>query len=281
MSITANPTPAALPAQVGALRPIAATLVERMRHEVMTVPTDWVIEYGDYQNGGWNTLSLLNDTGDPRDVTIRDCAKPMGTSLLRQMPAVAECLDGLGLTYMWVRLARLDAGSFLWEHRDYGELSAVERHRLHVPLVSNSSAYLVLGGTKVHMSVGRVWRLTPTVPHGVCNLFGPQRIHLMLDCYADEALHALANPGDGDPCDAQPMPALSPTDLDEKVATARGLAELGYERAAETGLLELFYRYAMPEGQVYDLIVSMYASLHREEDATRWRVKKNIMLGRD
>ncbi|MQA26746.1 MAG: aspartyl beta-hydroxylase [Micromonosporaceae bacterium] len=252
-----------------------------MRHEAMTVPTDWVIEYGDYQNGGWHTLSLLNDTGDPRDVMIRDCPTPTGTSLLRQMPAVSELLDSLGLKYMWVRLARLDAGSFLWEHRDYGELSAVERHRLHVPLVSNSSAYLVLGGTKVHMGVGRVWRLTPTVPHGVCNLFGPQRMHLMLDCYADEALHAFLDGGECDPAGAQPLPVPSPTNLDEQLATARGLAELGYDQAAETGLLELFYRYAMPEGQVYDLIVNMYASLHRDEDAVRWRTKKNTMLGRN
>ncbi|WP_204301757.1 hypothetical protein, partial [Actinoplanes campanulatus] len=66
-----NPT--TLPADVAALRRLDSGLMERLRHEALTVPQGWVVEYGDYQNGGWHTLSLLNDSGDPRDVTIRDC----------------------------------------------------------------------------------------------------------------------------------------------------------------------------------------------------------------
>lgn len=279
MTITAPPSSTALPAQIAALRAVDVGLVERLRHEALTVPSDWVVEYGEYQNGGWHTLSLLNDTGDPRDVAIRDCTAPVSTTLLRQMPAVQELLDDLGLRYMWARLARLDAGAFLWEHRDYGELAATERHRVHVPLVTNSSAYLVLGDVKVHLTVGRVWRLTPTVPHGVCNLFGPSRIHLILDCYADEALTALSNTSAPDGVGASALPQPRPEELEEHVATARGLAELGYERAAETTLLELFYRYALPEGHAYDLIADMYAALAREEDAARWQTKKRTMLG--
>ncbi|MET8263160.1 aspartyl/asparaginyl beta-hydroxylase domain-containing protein [Micromonospora arida] len=279
MTNTGLATPASLPTEVAALGPIRADLMERLRHEALTVPGNWVVEYGDYQNGGWHTLSLLNDTGNPRDVTIRDCPEPVATSLLTRMPAVRELLAELGLRCMWARLARLEAGAFLWEHRDYGELNDVERHRVHVPLVTNSSAYLILGGTKVHMSDGRVWRLTPTSPHGVCNRFGPARIHLVIDCYADDAFTALNASADSvaDSVAALPIPAAD--ELEEHVATASGLAQLGYDRAAETTLLELFYRYALPEGQVYDLIALMYAALHRDEDAERWRSKKAIMLG--
>ncbi len=272
--------PVSLPMDVAALRRLDRGLVERLRHEVLTVPQDWVVEYGDFQNGGWHTLSLLNDSGDPRNVTIRDCSQARPTMLLEQMPAVRELLAELGVRVMWARLARLDAGAFLWEHRDYGELSTAERHRLHVPLVSNPSAYLVLGGTKVHMSVGRVWRLTPTSPHGVCNRFGPSRIHLIIDCYADDAFRALNQGEAPEPGDAELLPQPEQSHIDEAVSTATGLAELGYDNAAETTLLELFYQYALPEGRAYDLISGMYARLHRADDAQRWRSKKDVMLGR-
>lgn len=269
----------ALPAEVAALRHLESSTVERLRHEALTVPREWVTEYGDYQNGGWHTLSLMNDTGDPCDVTIRDCPQPRPTALLERMPAVQELLAGLGVRCMWARLARLDHGAFLWEHRDYGELDEVERHRLHVPVVTNPSAFLVVGGTKVHMGLGRVWRLTPTSPHGVCNRFGPSRIHLIIDCYADAAFRDL-NQGDAAAAgDATRLPEPSPLVLDETVTTATGLAELGYDHAAETALLELFYQYALAEGRAYDLIADMYAGLHRDGDAERWRSKKNVMLG--
>jgi Aspartyl/Asparaginyl beta-hydroxylase len=268
-----------LPTEVAALRRLEPSLVERLRHEALTVPRDWVVEYGDYQNGGWHTLSLMNDTGDPRDVTIRDCREPQPTTLLTQMPAVRELLDGLGVRCMWARLARLDHGAFLWEHRDYGELDEVERHRLHIPMVTSPSAYLVVGGTKVHMSVGRVWRLTPTSPHGVCNRLGPSRIHLIIDCYADAAFQALDDGEKAAPGDVTLLPEPTTPVIDETFATAASLAELGYSHAAETTLLGLFYQYAMPEGRTYDLIADMYAGLHRDGDAERWRSKKNVMLG--
>ena len=278
MTTTAPPA-IALPTEVAALRQLDAALVERLRHEALTVPTDWVVEYGDYQTGGWHTLSLLNDTGDPRDVTIRDCPEPAATTLLERMPAVQELLTGLGLKYMWARLARLDHGAFLWEHRDYGELTTVERHRLHVPLVSNPSAYLVLGGMKVHMSVGRVWRLTPTSPHGACNRYGPSRIHLIIDCYADDAFRSLNQGQTPAPGDAEPLPTADGDDVDEVLAKAIGLAELGYRHAAETALLELFYRYALPEGRAYDLVEDLWLTLRHSDDADRWREKKRLMLG--
>ncbi|MEU6617488.1 aspartyl/asparaginyl beta-hydroxylase domain-containing protein [Streptomyces sp. NPDC004041] len=55
-----------------------------------------------------------------------------------------------------MRLARLEPNACLWEHCDYDELDEVERHRLHIPLHTNSSAFLVTGGTKVHMGGGRI-----------------------------------------------------------------------------------------------------------------------------
>ncbi|MCI3928822.1 aspartyl/asparaginyl beta-hydroxylase domain-containing protein [Streptomyces sp. AN091965] len=268
-----------LSGQVAQLHRLDASLVERLRHEALTAPAPWKSAYGEYQSGGWWTTSLMNATGDAADVTIGDCtARP--TDLLAQMPTAAALLADLGLSYMWVRLARLEANAFLWEHRDYDELDQVERHRLHIPLHTNSSAFLVTGGTKIHMAGGRIWRLTPTFPHGVCNLLGPDRIHLIADVYADDAYQHLAHRSQTHPASVEPLPPASRAELAERLAAARCLADLGYVDAAEQLLLRLFYAVAMPEGTGYDLIADLHTALGDAEAATRWKAAKDKLLAR-
>ncbi len=267
----------ALSGQIAQLDRLKPALVERLRHEALTAPAPWRAEYTEYQSGGWWTTSLMNASGEAGDVTIGDCvAQP--TRLLEHMPAAAELLSVLGLSYMWVRLARLEANAFLWEHRDYDELREVERHRLHIPLHTNASAYLVTSGTKVHMAGGTIWRLTPTHAHGVCNLLGPERIHLIADVYADDAYRHLAKHADLHPSAAEPLPTASRAVLAEKLADARRLADLGYTEAAERLLLRLFYSFALPEGTAYDLLIELHAALGDAESMTRWSEAKKQLL---
>ncbi|MER5972161.1 aspartyl/asparaginyl beta-hydroxylase domain-containing protein [Streptomyces sp. NPDC002055] len=267
----------ALAGQIAQLDAVESVQLERIRHEALTAQAPWKAEYGAYQSGGWLTTSLMNASGDAADVTIGDCeARP--TDLLSHMPATASMLTELGLNYMWVRLARLEANAFLWEHRDYDELDQVERHRLHIPLHTNTSAFLVTGGTKVHMTGGRIWRLTPTYAHGVCNLLGPVRVHLIADVYADDAYWRLARRPTLHPDAAEPLPPADPSVLAERLQAARGMAGLGYTDAAERMLLRLFYTYALPEGSVYDLITELHTSLGDEEAATRWTSAKRRLL---
>ncbi|MFE9255692.1 aspartyl/asparaginyl beta-hydroxylase domain-containing protein [Streptomyces sp. NPDC006879] len=266
-----------LAGQIAQLDSIDSTRLERMRHEALTAPAPWKAEYSAYQSGGWWTTSLMNASGDAADVTIGDCtAKP--TDLLTQMPATTALLGELGLNYMWVRLARLEPNAFLWEHRDYDDLDKIERHRLHIPLHTNTSAFLVTGGAKVHMAGGRIWRLTPTYAHGVCNLLGPERVHLIADVYADDAYERLARRPTLHPAAAEPLPDADPMVLAERLQAARGMVALGYTEAAERMLLRLFYTYALPEGAVYDLLVELHTSLGDAEAATRWTTAKNRLL---
>jgi hypothetical protein len=267
----------AVTGQIAELAVLGEARIERLRHEALTAPAPWKAEYGAYQSGGWWTASLMNASGDAGDVMIGDCtARPTG--LLERMPATAELLAELGLSYMWVRLARLEANAFLWEHRDYDDLDRSERHRLHIPLHTNSSAFLVTGGTKVHMTGGRIWRLTPTYPHGVCNLLGPDRIHLIADVYADDAYRALVQRTRPNRPAAQRLPEASEAVLADKLADARRLAELGYTDAAEQLLLRLFYSFALPEGAAYDLIADLHTALGDAEAESRWRHAKAKLL---
>lgn len=267
----------ALAGQIAQLEAVDSAQLERMRHEALTAQAPWKAEYGAYQSGGWWTSSLMNASGDAADVTIGDCAaRP--TNLLGKMPATAAFLADLGLNFMWVRLARLEGNAFLWEHRDYDELDQVERHRLHIPLHTNSSAFLVTSGIKVHMAGGRIWRLTPTYAHGVCNLLGPDRIHLIADVYADDAYRRLARRPALHPAVAEPLPAADQAVLAERLECARNMATLGYTEAAERMLLRLFYTYALPEGTAYDLIAELHTSLGDMEAATRWMAAKHRLL---
>ncbi|MEU6242908.1 aspartyl/asparaginyl beta-hydroxylase domain-containing protein [Streptomyces sp. NPDC047024] len=269
-------TTTTLSEQIVQLDRLDASLIERLRHEALTSPAPWTAEYGEFQSGGWLTASLMNPSRDPADVRITDgTARP--TPLLQQMPATADLLAALGLHYMWVRLARLTPNAFLWEHRDYEGLDQVERHRLHIPLHTNSSAFLVTGGTKVHMTGGRIWRLTPTYAHGVCNLLGPDRIHLIADVYADDAYTRLTGQA-REPGHAQRLPQASQSELTEALAGARRLADLGYVDTAEQSLLRLFYSFALPEGTAYDLIVSLHTERGDSSAADRWTAAKSKLL---
>ncbi|MFI9210355.1 aspartyl/asparaginyl beta-hydroxylase domain-containing protein [Streptomyces sp. NPDC053253] len=269
-------TDSALSGQIVQMDRLDGGLIERMRHEALTAPAPWRAEYGEYQSGGWWTTSLMSPSGEADDVKIGDgAARPTG--LLKHMPATAGLLKELGLQYMWVRLARLEPNSFLWEHRDYDELSEAERYRLHIPLNTNSSAFLVTGGKKVHMAGGRIWRLTPTYAHGVCNMLGPARVHLIADVYADGAYERLASRAQ-EPSGAELLPQASETELAEHVASARRLAGLGYVEAAEQMLLRLFYSHALPEGSTYDLIAGLHSALGDEESSRRWTAAKSKLL---
>ncbi|WP_306357567.1 MULTISPECIES: aspartyl/asparaginyl beta-hydroxylase domain-containing protein [unclassified Nocardia] len=265
--------------QIASIGSVDMGMLDRLHHEALTIPMheDWVAEYGPYQSGSWFTTSLMNDSGVPRDVRIADCT-PKATSLLDRMPATRAYLQSLGLRYMWVRLARLGPNGFLWEHRDYDDLEKVERFRLHVPLVTNSSAALILGGARIHLRPGRVWRLAPTHVHGACNLLGPDRLHLILDCYRDIAFDALTADSSLE-ADVLQLPEPDAREIDSHSERARSLIRLGYLDAAEKHLLRLFYRYTLPEGTVYDLIASAYEEVGRPDKARAWRKDKVTLLG--
>ncbi|GII79116.1 hypothetical protein Sru01_40980 [Sphaerisporangium rufum] len=264
--------------QVACAGAVDHALLEHVRHEALTVPSGWMAEYGEYQSGGWETLSLLNRTGRATDVTITDC-EPTETDLLAAMPATRQLLADLGLHFMWARIARLDAAAYLWEHRDYGELKDVERHRLHIPIVTSSSAYLVLSGSAVHLAAGHIWRLTPTYAHGACNRFGPARVHLILDCYASPELAVLTRDQYLPAGSVRPLPPLTDALLRHHAAQALRLAQLGYAKAAEEHLLRLFFDHTLPEGRAYDLIADMYDAIGHDDAADGWREKKAVLLG--
>jgi len=212
------------PVDAGCVIHPALRLAERVLHECSTIPgpDQWVTSYGDYQSGGWQTLSLINATGDPADVTISGNTAPVRISLLQRMPATTALLDELGLDVWWARLAMMQPDSYLWEHRDYTEpgIANHEQYRLHLPLITSKAAYFVTAGHALHMTADGLWRINPTTAHGAVNLSGPPRLHLILDCRDSPVLDQFRAAEVLPQTSLRPLPPATPEELDQAARDA-------------------------------------------------------------
>lgn len=254
---------------------ISVILAEIMRANIL-----WIEEYNEYQSGGWSTAALYNVSGNPNDVVIQDGTGIPTTALTKLMPYTQKFIDKLGLKIMSVRLARLSANSFLWEHVDYSELDQKKRYRLHIPLTTNSSALFVIAGKTLTLNLGYLWLIEPIKPHGVCNLHGSDRIHIILDCYQNDSLDELIIQKQLSNIKISQLPPLEEPLLSQAINCSTKLLDLGFSKAAENNLLQLFFRYSMPAGMPYDLIVDLYNTNNREKESSYWKDKKKIMLNR-
>lgn len=253
--------------------------------EITQADLPWTRHYSDYQSGGWWTCSLLGRTANATDCVVIDSDHPQSTDALEKLPALRQLLQTLGLRYMTARLARLDLGAVLWEHRDYQDLLPKPRHRMHLPLVTNPRACLVCGGQRYHMEPAALWTFRPTASHGACNQGTQPRTHLILDVYEDESLRSLLACAVGTSPTA--LPEVSAQDLvkravDSRENFANGTTYLPVDStgptAWEQAVLELYFEVAAPEGQVYRTLEQVYRSEGDVERAAFWRVRRHQML---
>lgn len=265
--------------QVSRLTEIDALTMQALQREVLSIETEWTNVYSDYHTGGWHTLSLMNSTRKATDTIIEDC-EPAETDLLLSMPQTRALLKRLGFRYMWVRLAKLEPGTFFWEHRDYQELDQINRLRIHIPIITNESAYLIINSTRIHLPVGHLWKLDPVHRHGACNFGAEARVHMLLDCYREEALDRHLELETLDQDWFYDLPTPSASDLADALGAAQSLARAGRERAAEISLLKLFLTYGLEEGGSYDLVSEMYGALGRHGKSAFWqRTKAKFLYG--
>jgi hypothetical protein len=265
-------------AQISQASQIPSITHNAVKSEISSITNNWSQTYSEYQSGGWKTLSLYGQSKDPNDTVIRDCS-PVPTDLLLTLPKTHAFLNSLGLKIMWARLAMLEPTAFLWEHRDYVELNNVERLRLHVPVLTNSSASLIMGNSRIHVAEGFIWKLNPSERHGACNLGREIRIHIIIDAYGDESLERLIRNESLDPKHVSNLPELSHEESVRILKKATVLARLGYRTSAEACLLKLFHSNKTYEGQAYDFVAKMYESIGYREAAIDWRKRKCKFLG--
>ena len=264
-----------------------AFVLEDLVRELSHTDIPWSREYNEYQSGGWWTCSLLGRSAEATDVEVTDAPQPVATNALDKLPIMQKLLREMPLQYMMARLARLDPHSTLWEHRDYQNLRQVPRQRIHLPLQTNTNAFLVSGSRKFHMGLGKLWTFRPTIAHGSCNLGDTQRLHLIIDAYEDEFLTEQSNEATVSP--SVPMARISPEDLNEKIRTLHRTlrtsdantpenASPNSLAAWEQAVLKLYFAFAVPEGDLYHALEEVCRQEGDDARASFWTARRRLVL---
>jgi len=256
--------------------------------EIAEAGLDWTQHYSEYQSGAWWTCTLLGRSRRATDGEVTDTAGPVATDALERLPKIGKLLQGLGLHYMMVRLARLDPGGALWEHKDYQDLRDVARQRIHLPIETTPEAFMVTGGSKYHLAPETLWAFHPTKPHGSCNLGHCARIHLLIDAYEDQTMKTIF--ARAIPRISVQMTKLAPEALMERVKNLRQSHRATGEKADrgtgssalmdwERSALLLYFQFSIPDGALYNALELVCAQAGDHKRATFWRGRRNMVLG--
>jgi len=252
---------------ISQLKRIDNDLLDSLYNEVKETEINWVDSFLNYQSGGWQIASLYNSTGDEMyDVPKESDIKP--TPLIKRMPRMKAFIDSMGLDYLMARLTRSLPNSYLYEHADYGGLDKREKLRLHIPLYTHSRAVMSLTDVNVHLKRGFLWKRDPKAAiHGVCNVGGEERVHLLLDCYMNPVLESLLNAQWLDQDTITEVPELTQEKKESLMQQAKELLLQGKAQEAEPFLLSTFYDFRHPKGSSsYELILTLYEENHPEQE---------------
>lgn len=250
----------ALRSSISQLSPLPSAVCYDIANEIQDTEITYNLLYDSYHSGGWYTATIFTpgpetevDTGLLRD------GPPKPSRLAVRLPVTRKFLTALNLDFFAVRIARMDAGSHLWEHRDYVELDeAKDRLRLHIPLITNPAATIDFPGCKVHMAVGWIWKLDPTISHAASNTGTGPRTHLILDCYINaQLLDMLA----GEALETKYVYTKASLGFEARQEALR-MAQTLFDRdgyvTAEQHLLQLFHNFNLHQETTYDILADFY-----------------------
>lgn len=144
----------------------------------------------------WRILPLRSPGGDP-DRTDPGGAGLVGyanTHFLDKVPYFAQVLADIPAPLRSVRLMSLGPGATVHEHRDSKCGYPWGVMRLHIPVITNPGAQVVIDGQAMHWDAGRLWFGDFNRPHYVRNTGDQSRVHLVIDVMVTLELLALFPP---------------------------------------------------------------------------------------
>jgi hypothetical protein len=214
-----DPADAVTVGRVRSVEPDTATQI-KMLSEIETL-AGWDDDYPYYSDGSWSALSLrgfyVNDPTKgvkpaempkkwkmehPDDLAL-EC---QWTILAEQTPTIMQYVESVA---SWSRLERVrllqmegrdGRGGALRRHSDITDRAAGTRDgqiaRFHIPIRTHSDIKMTtwdLDGTRrdIHLGQGECWYLDQRKPHAVTNPTGVDRVHLVVDVLADDAVRDL------------------------------------------------------------------------------------------
>lgn len=174
---------------------------ERLRDELDRLGTSAFnvqrsFAFGEVEEGAiqdWRVLSLRSPGGeagrtDPGGPGLVDYAY---TPYSRQAPYMTSLLQELPANLRTARLMSLAPGAEVDEHCDIPYGLPAGWVRLHVPIVTNPGAVLVIDGEEHCWQPGTLWYGDFGRPHSVANRGAGTRVHLVVDCYVSRQLLTL------------------------------------------------------------------------------------------
>lgn len=138
----------------------------------------------------WRVLPLRSPDGsaertDPGGPGLVGFGK---TRFAGKTPYLASILDTFPTEIRSARLMSLAPGASVDEHRDAPYGVRIGWVRLHIPIVTNEGATLVINGVDHRWQPGTLWYGNFSQPHFVRNTGETARVHLVFDCHVNQAL---------------------------------------------------------------------------------------------
>jgi len=159
----------------------------------------WEKHLSDYHDGNWQSISL-NAPGGFR-TEQRSGAAFAPTEALARCSYVAEVMGALPGVKNRVRFLRLRPGGEIFPHSDPMHQIDPALVRLHVPVTTNPQVHFRVNDVSLAMRPGELWYVDVRFRHCVRNDGPTDRVHLVLDIVADDALRAMMaeaqSPGKG------------------------------------------------------------------------------------
>jgi Aspartyl/Asparaginyl beta-hydroxylase len=171
--------------------------VERLLADFRGVAGGTWVSQDRYDRGvtNWKGLCLYSVSGASDD--LRCASRP----IVKRTPAGRLCayiceelLPQFRAPLLRVAFYRLEGGTRIREHCDYGQNRSMGYVRVHVPVVTNDAVVMYLRGRPYRFRVGEAWYFDASCPHRVENAGGEDRIHLIFDLVPTRALTALLKP---------------------------------------------------------------------------------------
>lgn len=136
----------------------------------------------------WSCLPLRAIDGRIDHVIPLEEGRYQDTPLLALCPYFAQVIRTFQCEKTSIRLMSLAPGGVIKPHRDAHAALEDGVARLHIPIQTTPDVLFQLEGEPVHFTAGDAWYLNASCLHGVTNGSSQPRIHLMMDCLANDWL---------------------------------------------------------------------------------------------
>lgn len=143
-------------------------------------------------DGDWSAIPLRCMAGETHPIRMI-YSDPVATDFvdtpfLEPCPYFREVIAAFACPVRSVRLMRLTPGSVIKEHTDIDMGVESGSVRIHVPVTTSPDVEFLLNRTRVDMKEGQAWYLRLGDPHAVANRGTADRVHLVLDLFANDWL---------------------------------------------------------------------------------------------